>query len=133
MSYTPTTWAAGDTVTATKLNNMETGIGNAVNKFVVTLTPTALDYSGTMDKTVAEIYAAYQAGKQIVFRIYSSLTEFIDAKLSTVYKDEGTYPSFNACIISADLNALLFVATVTTDDGTKSTYSTFVYSLTPAT
>ena len=61
MSYTPTTWAAGDTVTATKLNNMETGIGNAANPFIVTLTPTALDYSGTMDKTVAEIYAAHQA------------------------------------------------------------------------
>ena len=133
MSYTPTTWAAGDTVTAAKLNNMETGIANAVNAFIVNLTPTALDYSGTMDKTVAEIDAAYQAGKQIVFRVYSSLTEFIDAKLSTVYKDEATYPSFNAYIISADLNVLLFVATMTTDDGTKSTYSAFVFSLTPAT
>lgn len=32
------------------------------NKFIVTLTPTAPDYSGTMDKTVAEINAAHKAG-----------------------------------------------------------------------
>lgn len=29
MSYTPTTWATGDTITAAKLNNMEDGIANA--------------------------------------------------------------------------------------------------------
>ena len=29
MSYTPTTWVTGDTVTATKLNKMEQGIANA--------------------------------------------------------------------------------------------------------
>ena len=68
MSYSPTNWQTGDTVTAEKLNHMETGIDNAANAFIVTLTPTALDYSGTMDKTVAEIDAAYQAGKEIIFR-----------------------------------------------------------------
>ena len=132
MSYTPTTWAAGDTVTATKLNNMETGIANAANPFVVMLTPTALDYSGSMDRTVADIYAAYQAGKEIIFRIYSSLREFTDVKVSSVYKDEFTYPSFNAYIIVENLGVLIFAATMATDDGTKSTYSTQIYSLTPA-
>ncbi len=29
MAYTKTTWATGDSITATKLNNIETGIGNA--------------------------------------------------------------------------------------------------------
>ena len=29
MSYTPTTWTTGDTITATKLNKMEQGIANA--------------------------------------------------------------------------------------------------------
>lgn len=29
MAYTPTTWAAGDTVTATKLNKLEQGVANA--------------------------------------------------------------------------------------------------------
>lgn len=31
MSYTPTTWANGDTITAAKLNNMESGIEDAQN------------------------------------------------------------------------------------------------------
>ena len=29
MSYTPTTWATGDTVTATKLNKLENGVASA--------------------------------------------------------------------------------------------------------
>ena len=29
MSYTPTTWTTGDTITATKLNKIEQGIANA--------------------------------------------------------------------------------------------------------
>ena len=29
MAYTPTTWVAGDTVTATKLNKLEQGVANA--------------------------------------------------------------------------------------------------------
>ena len=29
MSYTPNTWTTGDTITATKLNNIEQGIANA--------------------------------------------------------------------------------------------------------
>lgn len=132
MSYSPTNWQTGDTVTAEKLNHMETGIDNAANAFIVTLTPTALDYSGTMDKTVAEIDAAYQAGKEIIFRIYSSLTEFTDVKVSSVYKDTLTYPSFNAYIILYLIGVLVFAYTSTTDDGTKNTYSTVVYSLTPA-
>lgn len=71
MSYTPTTWAMGDTVTSAKLNNMETGIATGANPFVVTLTPTALDYSGTMDKTPAEIDAAVQGGRRILLSIPS--------------------------------------------------------------
>ena len=30
MSYTPTTWAAGDTITSAKLNKLEQGLGNAI-------------------------------------------------------------------------------------------------------
>ena len=43
MSYTKKTWASGDTVTSSALNNMEGGIDAAANPFVVTLTPTAQD------------------------------------------------------------------------------------------
>lgn len=101
-------------------------------KFIVTLTPTALDYSGTMDKTVAEINAAYEAGQQIVFRTMMSETTYMDTDCTARYFDGHTYPSFNGFIISGDNNALIFAFTGTTDDGTKQTYSTKVYSLTPA-
>lgn len=130
MSYTPTTWATGDTVTSAKLNNMETGISNAANVFVVTLTPTALDYSGTMDKTVAEIYSAYTAGKRIVFRVMESQTTYSDVAVTMTYKGNETYPSFNAFIIMSELNALVFAATSATDDGTRNAYSTNIYTLT---
>lgn len=47
------------------------GGGSSSNKFIVTLTPTAQDFSGTMDKTPAEITAAYNAGQDIEFDIPS--------------------------------------------------------------
>ena len=134
MSYTPTTWAAGDTVTATKLNNMETGIGNAVNKFIVTLTPTAADFSGTMDKTVAEIYAAYQAGKQIVFRLHTAETASIDVYVSLIGSTSSeTYPSFEGYVIQPSTNLLIWAGTGVTSDGSRAAYISSIYSITPAT
>ena len=102
--------------------------------FLVTLTPTAADYSGTMDKTVAEIYAAYQAGGKIVFRMYTDASVYIDVPVQLVGTDaDYTYPSFEANVIQAGTNLMVLARTVTTDDGTKNTYSTTVYTLTPAT
>lgn len=138
MSYTPTEWQTGDTITAEKLNNMEDGIENANEPFIVTLTPTAQDYSGTMDKTVAEINAAYEAGRKIVFRVYSSAARFNEVEVTVVYKDGSyTYPSFNAYLIvvadSVGFDGIIFAFTGTSDDSTKNTYSTTVYPLTPMT
>ena len=66
MSYIKQTWETGDVITANKLNHMEDGIGGEED-FIVTLTPTSQDMSGTMDKTCGEITAAYNAGKKIRF------------------------------------------------------------------
>lgn len=49
MSYTPTTWAAGDTVTAAKLNKLEQGVAAGGGVLVVH------DVNGTLDKTWQEI------------------------------------------------------------------------------
>lgn len=65
MSYTPTNWQTGDTITAEKLNNMEQDIENANEPFTITLTPTNPDYSGAMDKTPQEITEAYNEGRRI--------------------------------------------------------------------
>ena len=133
MSYTPTNWQTGDTVTAEKLNNMESGIVAAADPFVVTLTPTAQNYSGVMDKTVAEINEAYEAGKKIVFKLVTGVNEYMDIFLNSVGKGTQTYPSFNALICIYDGTSDLFVNAFTgsTNDGTKATYITRIYPLTP--
>ena len=66
MAYTPTTWATGDTVTTTKLNKMEQGIANAGSALIVNCAND--DGAYFLDKTVAEIYNAYNAGTPIFIR-----------------------------------------------------------------
>lgn len=100
-------------------------------KFIVTLTPTAQDYSGTMDKTVGEINTAYEAGQQIWFRLYQgdSWTEYQSSRVGKYSSD--IYPSFNANALYDESNILVLIYTGTTSDGTQQTYSTKLYSLTP--
>lgn len=96
-------------------------------KFIVTLTPTSPDFSGTMDKTVAEINAAYEAGMEIWFRIYESSTKYYDLKVTlteTAVSDD--YPAFGAYGILTG-KFILFKT-----DVIGSTYFTAIYSLTPA-
>lgn len=131
MSYTPTNWQTGDTITAEKLNNMEDGIEKASNPFIVTLTPTALDYSGTMDKTVGEINAAYEAGKDILFRVLTSANYYVDVPMSFASELGYAFKDFGATIILPSQNVMIAAETLATDDGTKRTYSTAVYPLTP--
>lgn len=133
MSYTPTQWQTGDTITAEKLNNMEGGIENANEPFIVTCTPTALDYSGTTDKTVAEIYAAYQAGKKLVFRILTGATTYVDVECTSIDNvSQSTYPAFNAFIIMRSNNVLIYARFGNDDDPECTAYSTFIYTLTRA-
>lgn len=129
MSYTPTNWQTGDTVTAEKLNKMESGIAAAADPFVVTLTPTSLDLSGIMDKTPQEITAAISAGKQVVFSIpvmdgTVPATQFMfnpGTEIYTAYANI-TYDSGNG-------TNLLQIGT----DGEQSIYSTAAFKLTPVT
>lgn len=132
MSYTKKTWASGETVTSSALNNMETGIDTVANPFVVTLTPTEEDYSGTMDKTVAEIQTAYDAGKSIVFRIVTGVNEYTDIPCAFASKFGNlTYMNFAANLFFTTMNLLVVAETLAVDDGTKQTYSTTIYPLTP--
>ena len=52
MSYTPTTWATGDVITATKLNNMEQGIASAGGGGPIVVD---VSESGVLSKTWQEI------------------------------------------------------------------------------
>lgn len=106
------------------------GSGTYGDKFVVNLTPTAVDYSGTMDHTVAEINAAYEAGMEIWFEISAgTITEqmFVDA----VGYGSDTYPSFETKFIASGSLFVRFFTSMT-NDGTKQTYSAEIYTLTPA-
>lgn len=68
MSYTPTNWVTGDTITATKLNKIENGIASAGSAVIITDNGTALD------KTYAEIYDLVNSGTPcyIKYNVYAS-------------------------------------------------------------
>lgn len=109
------------------------GGGGGGEKFIVTLTPTAPDYSGAMDKTVAEINEAYEAGQEIWFKLHTSASDYIEVPVQLVGHDTTlAYPSFETSVVQSGANLQVFASTNATDDGTKQTYSTTVYSLTPA-
>lgn len=102
-------------------------------RFIVTLTPTALDYSGTMDKTVAEINEAYEAGQEIWFEVGTESQGYAYIQANQISLGDRTYPSFEATLLNPNMGLLMYAYTEFTDDGTKQTYSTYLYTLTPAT
>ena len=62
MSYTPTTWTTGDTITATKLNKIENGVANAGSVLICNSSYSSQASAYVLDKTVQEIYDALLAG-----------------------------------------------------------------------
>lgn len=126
MSYTPTNWQTGDTVTAEKLNKMENGIELANDAFVITLTPTEQDFRGTIDKTYEEIVAAVNSGVKIFFKFASTLYPAneitINASLITV---GGTFSIFDN--ISTHSWYLIKIQT----NPNYQNYSTDLFPLTP--
>ena len=65
MSYTPTEWKNGDTITAEKLNKIEEGIADG-GVLIVTKTDDVEHTQITLSKTWQEIYDAVISGKQIL-------------------------------------------------------------------
>lgn len=70
MSYEKQTWQSGDTITANKLNHMESGIENSGgssddNLFVITIS--VEDTVASSDKTWREITEAFNAGKNCIY------------------------------------------------------------------
>lgn len=136
MSYTPTTWKSGDVVTSAKLNKLEGGVAAANDEFVITCTPTAQDLSGTVDKTNAEIFAAYQAGKKIVIQILGQggdVANVINPSSFDYYYQGGTWAGVlvNATFVYNSNDTYFLV--VATAGGADGTYSTKLFTLTPVT
>lgn len=69
MAYIPTEWETGDVITAEKLNKAENGIAaaSASSYPLLVLTVDMADdgRSATIDKTLAEIFEAYEAGRNV--------------------------------------------------------------------
>ena len=104
-------------------------------KFIVTLTPTALDLSGTADKTLNEVNSAYEAGNEIVAHITYNDVE-IEAKLVQVIQGAGFFPTFYWMLIDPTQNMQVMAFNAATADDPNPTpfnYSTYIYALTPAT
>lgn len=69
MSYTPTQWNTGDTITASALNKIENGIANAGGGGGAMIVTSSLVNGVTiMDKTVQEIYDALMSGTPVYYK-----------------------------------------------------------------
>lgn len=128
MAYTPTTWATGDTITASAMNKIENGIANAGSGVIITDNGTALD------KTYAEIYDLVNSGTPcyIKYNVYASTTD-LDTDydyhirlmpISFVYKYDTVYRIMASTIQNTSVSgtydlgttsAWIYQASVSTD------------------
>lgn len=89
MSYTPTEWKAGDTVTSAKLNKLEQGVASAGGGSGILI---VTETDGTLDKTWKEIHNALASGT-IVAIPESGTDAFLHiAREASV--EEGNYSIF---------------------------------------
>ena len=116
---------------------MENGIEAAANPFVITLTPTAEDFSGTMDKTPQEIYNAYKTNRQIRAKILGVyLTENTDlwAFMTSAILHYDPIPEFSKVNVNFEFvlefgEGRLLVQVTTSE--LSAVYHTKVFPLTP--
>ena len=88
MSYTPTNWKAGDTVTSAKLNKMEQGIASG-SSVVMPIYTTSDEETFTCNMTFAEITSAITDGKFVVARLMF-LNDGSSYFLTISFSDVGT-------------------------------------------
>ena len=103
--------------------------GSGSNVFVVTFTPTATDFSGTKNKTNAEIYEAWLSGKQIWAAIVNNDGEvFVPLSSVTGSGDYSEYtPKFNFDFVFTGIDGLIHAYTGNDPQGL--TYGTAIYAL----
>ena len=65
MSYSPTTWSTGDTITASAMNKIENGIANAGGALICTVAYNDDLNAMALNKTVQEIYDATISGTPV--------------------------------------------------------------------
>ena len=95
MSYTPTTWVTGDTVTPEKLNKIEQGIydagGTSSVFFVVAY------YNGgawIMQETAGDIINALSSGIPVMVQERDAVTGEIEGECSNIFSIEYTNSNY---------------------------------------
>ena len=111
MSYTPTTWQTGDTITAAGLNKIEQGIANAGGGGLVTI-----NEDGELDKNFNELIAMAEAGIIPCFiqEEESNTTNYYFYKLAWLYIDNGTYVAIFSTTVSSEITEFAFIASSAT-------------------
>ena len=99
--------------------------------FIINMYPQDETYSGTMDKTIAEIYEAYLDGKHLWYHLWTDIDKYVEAECTMRWEagEDYDYPSFNAFIIDDGNNLLFEAATGATSDGTRNNYFIISYPL----
>ena len=90
MSYTPTTWQAGDTITSARLNKMEQGIADGGAGGLVT-EGSISGGTATFDKTAGELFDAYLAGSNVVFVVEANGCTFVGSAVYATLDNNGGY------------------------------------------
>ena len=142
MTYTPTTWNTGDTITASALNKIEQGIADGgAGGLVVNVTYSYTRGAFTMDATYAEIYEAMKAGMPC-FMCYAGSAyeppEDIDsayahqvilAEISNCYKYDIVYRVYaptNRPLMVSNTSNLATPAVYVFQAGSSDDYPTFL-------
>lgn len=101
MAYTPTNWATGDTVTATKLNKLEQGVANAGGGFDAEISLYG-DSQGSQGTIISGSYAELSAllnnniAPNILVRVWFSNYSGINLKgTTTATVLYGYYPDYS--------------------------------------
>lgn len=105
MQYEKSTWQSGDVITSAKLNNMEDGI-DKLNYFDINFEFTETPGEATLDKTLAEVQAAHEAGQKVWLTGYidgagvrAEVTGFVyngnslEAWTANITEDTDGYPT----------------------------------------
>lgn len=91
MSYTPTEWVEGDTITAEKLNKLEGGV-EAASVLLLNATDSGSAY--TLDKTFSEISDAFDGGASVIVRLALEDAPAYTTVVLGTSESEGEYKVF---------------------------------------
>lgn len=112
MSYTPTQWSTGDTITAEKLNKLENGIANSGGSLIVNITQ---DDGLVMDKTFGDIWDAFTGGSTIRFQYIDGGVGYSLVYLSGIVSDSPDYIIRLYYIESTTAETIVFAANTPND------------------